>query len=54
MQGKRILFATLGSVGDPYSYLAVASEMQRRGHRATEDGAGAASDALESHLGGGR
>jgi len=29
------LFATLGSLGDLYPYLAVASEMQRRGHQAT-------------------
>jgi rhamnosyltransferase subunit B len=35
MQPKRILFATLGSLGDLYPYLAVASEMQRRGHQAT-------------------
>src|ERR1700733_13148152 len=35
MQSKRILFATLGSLGDLYPYLAVASEMQRRGHQAT-------------------
>jgi Glycosyltransferase family 28 N-terminal domain len=35
MRRKRILFATLGSLGDLYPYLAVASEMQRRGHQAT-------------------
>jgi rhamnosyltransferase subunit B len=35
MPGKRILFATLGSLGDLYPYLALASEMQRRGHQAT-------------------
>ena len=29
------MFATLGSLGDLYPYLAVASEMQRRGHQAT-------------------
>jgi len=35
MTGKRVLFATFGSLGDLYPYLALASEMQRRGHRAT-------------------
>ena len=35
MQTKRVLFATLGSLGDLYPYLALASEMQRRGHEAT-------------------
>jgi rhamnosyltransferase subunit B len=35
VQAKRILFATVGSLGDLYPYLAVASEMQRRGHQAT-------------------
>jgi len=35
MPEKRILFATLGSLGDLYPYLALASEMQRRGHQAT-------------------
>jgi len=35
MRDKRILFATLGSLGDLYPYLAVASEMRRRGHQAT-------------------
>src|SRR4051812_32831010 len=34
MQGKCILFATLGSLGDIYPYLALAAEMQRRGYRA--------------------
>ena len=29
------MFATLGSLGDLYPYLALASEMQRRGHQAT-------------------
>ena len=32
---KRILFVTFGSLGDLYPYLALASEMQRRGHHAT-------------------
>ena len=32
---KRILFTTLGSLGDLYPYLAIGSEMQRRGHSAT-------------------
>ncbi|MDZ4803131.1 MAG: glycosyltransferase [Bryobacteraceae bacterium] len=35
MQPKRILFTTLGSLGDLFPYLAVASEMQSRGHLAT-------------------
>ena len=32
--GKRILFATPGSPGDLFPYLAVASEMQQRGYQA--------------------
>ena len=35
MKNARILFTTLGSLGDLYPYLALAVEMQRRGHRAT-------------------
>ncbi len=31
---KRIVFATFGSLGDVHPYIAVASEMQARGHRA--------------------
>ncbi|MFN0101769.1 MAG: glycosyltransferase [Bryobacteraceae bacterium] len=33
MSGKRFLFATLGSLGDVYPYIALAVEMKRRGHR---------------------
>ena len=32
MSGKRIVFCTLGSLGDLYPILALAREMQRRGH----------------------
>lgn len=35
MPPKRILFTTLGSLGDMFPYLALALEMQRRGHLAT-------------------
>jgi rhamnosyltransferase subunit B len=33
MSGKRIVFATFGSLGDLYPYVAVARELARRGHR---------------------
>ena len=32
MTGKRIVFCTLGSLGDLYPILALAREMKRRGH----------------------
>jgi rhamnosyltransferase subunit B len=32
MNGKRIVFCTFGSLGDVYPVLALAGEMQRRGH----------------------
>src|ERR1700693_5675142 len=32
---RRVLFATLGSLGDLYPYMALASEMRRRGHQTT-------------------
>jgi UDP:flavonoid glycosyltransferase YjiC (YdhE family) len=32
---KRILFATIGSLGDLHPYLALAAEIRRRGHRVT-------------------
>lgn len=35
MPGSRILFTTLGSLGDLFPYLALATEMQRRGHQAS-------------------
>jgi rhamnosyltransferase subunit B len=35
LQSKRILFATVGSLGDLHPCLALALELQRRGHRAT-------------------
>ena len=35
MQGKRNLFATAGSSGDLFPYLAVPPEMQRSGHQTT-------------------
>jgi len=35
MRPKKILFTTLGSLGDLFPYLAVASEMQSRGYLAT-------------------
>ncbi len=35
MDRKHVLFVTLGSLGDLYPYLALATEMQRRGYRAT-------------------
>ena len=33
MSGKRIVFATFGSLGDLHPYVAVARELVRRGHR---------------------
>lgn len=33
MSGKRIVFATFGSLGDLHPYVAVAQELARRGHR---------------------
>lgn len=33
MSGKRIVFATFGSLGDLHPYVAVANELARRGHR---------------------
>ncbi|MBI3597210.1 MAG: glycosyltransferase [Nitrospirae bacterium] len=33
LTGKRILIATLGSLGDLHPYLAIAKELKRRGHR---------------------
>src|SRR5688572_20118646 len=33
MSGKRIVFATFGSLGDLHPYVAVARELARRGHR---------------------
>jgi UDP:flavonoid glycosyltransferase YjiC (YdhE family) len=33
MTGKRIIFATFGSLGDLHPYIAVARELARRGHR---------------------
>ncbi len=33
MSGKKIVFATFGSLGDLHPYVAVASELARRGHR---------------------
>jgi UDP:flavonoid glycosyltransferase YjiC (YdhE family) len=33
MSGKRILFATFGSLGDLHPYIAIARELARRGHR---------------------
>jgi rhamnosyltransferase subunit B len=33
MSGKRIVFATFGSLGDLHPYIAVARELARRGHR---------------------
>ncbi len=33
MSGKRIVFATFGSLGDLHPYLAIARELARRGHR---------------------
>src|SRR5581483_5720225 len=35
MQRKQILFATIGSLGDLYPCLALAVELQRRGHKVT-------------------
>src|SRR5512134_1915217 len=34
MKSSRILFVTWGSLGDLHPYLALARELQRRGHRA--------------------
>ena len=33
--GKRVLIATIGSLGDLYPYLALASALQKRRHRVT-------------------
>src|SRR5580765_6694871 len=33
MQGKRIILSTFGSFGDIHPYIAIAVELQRRGHK---------------------